>query len=125
MTSRILPPEEWPNLRGTEAETIWPALNPSRDRTQIVVVEQDGEIIGCHVLTLVLHAECLWIHPAHRGKAGVARRLWARVIRTAHCVFQARTIATAATSDDVRKLLTHVGAIDLPGTHHVIPLGDS
>lgn len=122
MRSRILPPVEWPRLAGTEAETIWPALNPAR--TRIVVVEQDGQIVGCHVLSLVLHAECLWIHPAHRGRTGVARRLWGAVLQTARCVFQAQTIATAATSDDVRRLLTHVGAIDLPGTHHVIPLGD-
>lgn len=122
--TRILPPEEWYRLAGTEAATIWPALPTLKDQTQIVVVEQDGQILGCHVLTLVLHAECLWIHPDHRGKAGVARRLWSRVLRTAACVFHARTIATAATSDEVRRLLQHVGAIELPGTHHVIPLGD-
>lgn len=122
MTSRILPPEEWERLDGTEAETIWPMLD--RAKTQIVVVEQDGEIVGCHVLLLVLHAECLWVHPAHRGKSSVARRLWAAVQQTARDTFRVRTIATAACSDEVRELLRHVGAVTLPGTHHVIPVGE-
>lgn len=117
MIARVLPVEEWPRLEGTEAETVWPHLDPAR--TTVVVVEHDGVIVGCHVLMNVLHAECLWIHPEHRGKAGVARRLWTTVQRTAKAL-GARTVITGACSDDIRALLAHVGAERLPADHYVL-----
>lgn len=119
MTSRILPQNEWPRLAGTEAESVWPYLDPSR--SWVVVVEDDGEIVGCHVLAYVLHAECLWVHPDHRGKASVARRLWATVRKIAQAV-GAPTLATAARNETVRELLEHIGAIHLDGEHYSIPL---
>lgn len=121
MTTRILPPEEWPRLRGTEAETVWPHLDPQR--AAIVVVEDEGVVIGCHVLMYVLHAECLWIHPDHRGKGGVARRLWAAVQRAARGA-GVRSLVTAACDDKVKRLLSHVGAIQLPGEHYSIAVGE-
>lgn len=107
MITRVLPPDEWPRLVGTEAETIWPNLDPMKSR--VIVVEDNGQIVGCHVLSWVLHAECLWTHPDHRGKAGVARRLWPAVKVNA-LEMGASVIATAANSDVVRELLAHVGA---------------
>ncbi len=117
MTARILPAEEWHKLAGTEAENIWPLLDKSQAR--IVVVEHEGEIVGCHILAWVLHAECLWIHPDHRGKSGVARRLWPAVKRTA-IDMGASVIATAANSDQVRELLAHVGAEQVPADTYVM-----
>lgn len=118
MKARILPTTEWPRLVGTEAETVWPHLDPAR--TSIVVVEHDGAIVGCHVLSWLLHAECLWIHPDHRGRSSVARRLWASVKQTARDVWHAHAIVTGACDDRVRALLQHVGAEPLPGEMYVI-----
>lgn len=120
MTARLLPPEEWARLQGTEAETVWPSLTPA---ARVVVVEQDGVIVGCHLLQPVLHAECLWIHPDYRGRSSVARRLWAAVKQTVREQFGVEWFATAAVSDEVRTLLAHVGAVPLVGDHYMVPVG--
>lgn len=119
MTTRILPPDEWPRLAGTEAERLWPLLNPRTAR--VVVVERQGEIVGCHVLMQMLHAECLWVHPEHRGKASVARRLWSGVQEVARgCGVHA--IVTHAVDDTVRGLLAHVGAEPIVGEAYMVPV---
>jgi len=118
--TRILPPDEWPKLTGTEAECVWPTLDPSR--TSIVVVERNGVIVGCHVLMWMLHAECLWIHPDARGRTSVPRRLWAGVQHVALSRWGVSALITAAIDDRVRRLLAHVGATRLPGEHYVVPL---
>lgn len=119
MTTRILPPEEWHKLDGSEAEPLYPLLNP--ETAQVVVVEDGDRIVGCHVLMWVLHAECLWIHPHHRGKSSVGRRLWDAVQRTARRA-GVHALMTAACDDTVRGLLAHVGAQQVPGEHFMVPL---
>lgn len=118
--TRVLPLDEWTRLAGTEAEAVWPHLDPRR--TSIVVVERAGVIVGCHILSWVLHAECLWIHTAHRGRSSVARRLWTAVKHVARDRWGVRSVVTSAVDDRVRGLLAHVGAHPLPGTAYVINL---
>jgi ribosomal protein S18 acetylase RimI-like enzyme len=119
MTSRILPPEEWSRLAGTEADAVWEQLPAS---ACVVAVEDDGVIVGCHVLVPVLHAECLWIHPEYRKRSSVARRLWSAVQREAIDRFGAFGFQTAAVDDHIRGLLSHVGAVPLPGDHYMVPV---
>ena len=120
MTTRILPPAEWTRLRTTEAAEVWPYFDPRH--TQVIVVEDDGgEIVGTWTLLTVVHAECLWIAPAYRSKASVARRLW-QALRGVARQARLETIATAAQTDEVRALLAHVGATKLPGDHYVMRL---
>jgi len=119
MISRLLPSDEWWKLAGTEADTVWRDLPAS---ACVVAVEDDGVIVGCHVLVPVLHAELLWIHPAYRKRSSVARRLWAAVKQTAIDRFGAVGFQTAAIDDEVRGLLSHVGAVPLPGDHYMVPL---
>lgn len=116
----MLPADEWPKLAGTEAEQVWPLLDPAK--TSIVVVERDGVIVGCHVLTWYLHAECLWIAPADRGLASVGRRLWMSVQRIAREHWGVSSVITGAVDDRVRGLLAHVGATQLPGDQYVVPV---
>jgi hypothetical protein len=118
MIARILPPEEWPRLVGTEAELVWPHLSPE---ARVVVVERDAAIIGCHVLIPYWHVECLWIAPALRGRGTVAGRLWAAVQRVAWDL-GIRVVLTAAVDDRVRTLLAHVGATPLPGEAYAVPV---
>jgi hypothetical protein len=115
-SARQLPPDEWPRLVGTEAERIRPHL-PSGSR--VLVVEDGPAIVGCWILMPVVHAECLWIAAAHRGKASVARRLWTVMQRTAQAM-GVPIVATAALTDDVRHLLEHVGATKVPGDHYAL-----
>lgn len=117
MTTRMLPPDEWHRLAGTEAESIWPHLDPNR--ADVLVVEDDGVIVGTWILMDVLHAECLWIAPAYRQKVSVARRLWTAMHRLARGM-GVPIVATAAVSDDVRHILDHAGAVKVPGDHYAV-----
>lgn len=119
MKTRVLPPEEWHRLEGTEIDHAWSTLPAS---ACVVVVEDEGRLVGCHVLLSVVHAECLWIHPDHRTKSSVARRLWAAVQTTVVEQFGATAFVTAAIDDRVRGLIAHVGGVPLPGEAYVITL---
>jgi hypothetical protein len=120
MTSRLLPPEEWEKLDGTELETVWPVLD--RARAQVVVVEDAaGQIIGCWAGFPLWHAEGVWTAPAHRGKAGVARLLLVGMagLAKAHGY---RSVVTASVDRTVDDLLTKHGAVPLGGRHYALPV---
>jgi len=114
VTSRTLHPDEYWKLTGTEMETIWPHLDPSRS---VVLVVEDGEqIVGCWALLAVAHLEGCWIHPAYRKRTSVARRLLASMWQAAREI-GARTVVTSACSADVRAMVAQLGGVELPGEH--------
>lgn len=115
--ARILPREEYDRLIGTEAEQVWPHL---KDTDVVVVVEDGGRIVACHVLMQMWHLECLWVAPDRR-KSMVGGRLWAKVQQTAKSMGLS-ALWTSAISDEVRDLLAHVGAEELPGRHYRVPM---
>jgi hypothetical protein len=119
MTSRMLPPDEWPRLAGTEAETLWPHLDPAN--AQVLVVEHEGQIVGTWTVMRMVHVECVWVHPAYRGTFGVVKRLL-RGMRAAARTWGARTVLTGAMTDQVRGLITSLHGVRLPGEHYVIPV---
>lgn len=119
MTTRILPREEYPRLAGTELEAVWPTLP---EGAAVLVVEEDGQIVGCWAAFLVAHVEGVWIAPEHRGRGGVARRLLVGMRRTLVETFGATGALTGAMTDDVRALLARLGATKLPGDHYALPL---
>lgn len=114
--SRVLPPSEWSKLVGTEAERLHPMLDAQKDR--VVVVERDGEVLACTVLMSVLHAECVWIHPEHRGHAGVKRQLYAGVERAAS-EQGARVVCVVATLPVMKRFFRWIGARLIEGEHFV------
>lgn len=118
--TRILPPDEWPRLAGTELETGWPVLDPAN--AQIVVVEDGDRIVGCWSVLRYVHVEGVWIHPDYRGRSRVAAYLL-RGMRQAARSWGARAVLTAALTDQVRSLIAHLGGVQLPGDHYVMPLG--
>lgn len=118
--TRLLPADEWHRLTETDFPQILPYLGP--EDISIVVVEHDGQVVGCWGVMPMIHLEGVWIHPAYRTKASVARRLvaatWAH-LRT----LAPRWVMTAATTDAVRTLLTrHLGAQHVPGDSYAIPM---
>lgn len=119
--TRVLPPAEWPRLVGTEAETLWPLLEPSRDR--VVVVEEDGRIIGCTALYYVLHADCVWIHAEHRRRAGVARTLW-RAVRHLARFLEERTLLVPVTLDVMRRFIEREHGVKIPADHYAVSLNE-
>lgn len=119
MTSRLLPPAEYGKLAGTELEGVAAHLPPL---AQVLVVEDGEQLAGCWLLFPQWHVEGLWIAPAHRKRAGVARRLWAAMQRQAQAI-GARTLMTGSCSAEVTALLEHVGAEKLPGDHYWMRVG--
>jgi N-acetylglutamate synthase-like GNAT family acetyltransferase len=121
MQTRLLPPDEWGKLDGTELETVYPYLD--RIRAHVIVVEDHGQIVGSWALFPLIHAEGIHIAPEHRGKTAVARRLLKAMRSTARAM-GAQCINTAATDDDVKRMLITMGATRLPGAHYTLSLGD-
>lgn len=116
MRARVLDRLEWPRLADTDAAVLVPFLTPA---ARVVVVEDEGVLIGCQVLQPVLHAEGLWVHPDHRSKAGVLRRLWREVRATVRDEFHVGWFATGCASDEVQHLLAILGAVKLPD-HYMV-----
>lgn len=118
MTTRELPPAEWPKLETTNAVDLWRHLNPARHR--VIVVEDHGEVVGSMLLMQVVHAECLWIAPAHRKTVPVGRRLLQALFTEAG----APTVLASAVSTEMVRILDKLGTV-LPGTHYVLPIKES
>lgn len=114
LVARVLPCEEWHRLARTELASV------ARDApgAEVVVVERDGAIVGCWALLLAWHVEGLWIAPADRGHASVARRLW-RAMRALVATREASHVFTVADSKAVLALLDRVGAKRVPGDSYV------
>jgi N-acetylglutamate synthase-like GNAT family acetyltransferase len=119
MTTRILPPDEWHRLANTEVEHVWPLLNP--EQSQILAIEQDGEIVGTLVMVTFVHAECLWIHPDHRKGFGVMRRLLDGMWDTAK-VLGARRLWSGSLSETTTHILHRLGGQEIPGRSFVFPV---
>ena len=117
---RVLDPCEWPRLAGTEAETVWPLLDPENARV-VVVENHEGRIVGTWTVMRLVHVECVWIAPEYRGSFGVAKRLL-RGMRAVASQWGAKAVMTAALTDQVRALITSLGGSKLPGEHFVMPV---
>lgn len=113
---RVLPHSEYRKLVGTELETLLPHL-PNAARV-LVIETPTGQVIGCWGLMPIYHAEGLWIHPAHRGRGRVALRLL-EGMRALCRSLGVQTVATASVSEQVDRLVRHLGAVELPGRHFV------
>lgn len=72
MTTRLLPPSEWPRLTGTLLDPAWRSFSYS---DKIMVVEDGEQIVACVSLTQQWHLDGLWIQPAYRHRVSVGRRL--------------------------------------------------
>jgi hypothetical protein len=120
MTTRILPSAEWARLAGTELEGLADHIAPGA--ATVLVVEDGGGLLACWSLVTILHAEGLWIHPAHRGRGGVARRLLAGM-RKLVTERGASGVVTASMHPVVTQLLEHAGAVPVPGTAYTLPMG--
>jgi N-acetylglutamate synthase-like GNAT family acetyltransferase len=114
VTTRVLPPAEWPRLAGTELETLWPHLD--REQARVIAVEDEGRIVGCWAVYPLVHVEGVWIAPEYRRRGSVARRLLCMMRRIAHGM-GAQAVQTASVDTTVTKLLQRLGAVDLNARH--------
>lgn len=108
MTSRVLAPHDWHRIPDdAELSSIVGLLRPGIDEVH-VVEDEDGRIVGCWSLIQSLHAEGVWIDDAHRGKAGVSRRLL-RFLQDRAKAHGATRIFTSASTDEIRSLAARIG----------------
>lgn len=119
MIARVLPFEEWPKLDDVGAETVWQLLDP--ERAQILVIEDEGQIVGTLTLMSVLHAECLWIKPSHRNGYGVIKRLMDGLWAGAR-VQGAKAVWAGSVSDTMTNILHRIGGSKVPGESFVFPV---
>lgn len=114
MTSRLLPVEEWPRLRGTLLDPAWQDFAPT-DR--VLVVEDGGEIVGCVALFQRWHLEGAWIHPDCRGRVGIGRRIWSGVKALVQAIGCPEVVSMAVTPES-RRPIEKLGAARLMDCAH-------
>lgn len=120
MTHRLLPPDEWPRLADTpQLGPVWAQLPVAS--ASVLVVEDGDRIVGTWAFLHVLHAEGVYVDPAHRGRGAVARHLW-RGMREIARLTGAAAVWTGANTDDVAALLLAHGATKFPVDSYVLPL---
>jgi Acetyltransferase (GNAT) family len=118
LTTRLLPPDEWHRLIGTELEPVVACLAVDAP-AHVLVIERDGCIVGCWLLMATWHVEGLWVAPAHRKRGRVGQRLLDGM-RTLVRKLGSRAVVTASLSSDVTTLLRKIGATELLGTHFLM-----
>jgi hypothetical protein len=119
MTVRVLPRADWPGtLVGTELEYAWPYLPPG---SIVLVGEDEDGLAWCWAVVPYTHLEGAWIRPDLRGTT-TAGRAW-REMRGMLQQLNIDRVLTAALTDDVRRLVAHLGGRPLPGDHYVVPIG--
>lgn len=110
--SRVLPQDEWPRLDETLLQSIWRMLDPRY--AEVIVIEQNGAIVGSVALLTTVHAECL----SSNGTTSVGRALWS-ALRDRARAGGARAVWGAAMDERMRRLLRH-HAEPIPGEHFLV-----
>ena len=129
LTARMLPKDEWDKLQGTELGQVY--LHLACEQARVIVVEDDGVIVGCWAVVRYTHAEGVWTDPSHRRKGAVARMLLRELGKavtdlTAESGGGSRAVFTGAETPEVAQLLSrHLGAVELPWQHFVFAAGGS
>ena len=122
MTTRILPPNEYPKLIGTELGILVESDRMPAN-TEVLVVEDGEKIVGCWSLMMFSHCEGIWIHPDYRLKPSVTRRLWTGMQDLARMHGVTR-ILTGCLQRNIQRLLERAGAVQIPGLTYAIPVGE-
>lgn len=122
MTTRTLPCEEWPKLAESGMLEALRFMRP--EDAQVIVVEDGGRIVGAWSVLRVTHLEGVWIAPAYRKGASVAKRLLTSTLHAAR-QWASPWAFTGAQTPEVAALLTdHLGAVRVPMETYVVPLGE-
>ena len=119
MMVRPLPVGEWDRLAHTDLGQSLAFVLP--EKTEILVVEEGDEIIGCWAVLAIPHAEGLWIHPRYRGKTSVARKLWTAMQATIARMGFTR-VQTGACDPLIAALLERHGATKLAMDSYILPV---
>jgi len=117
LVTRVLPPEEWPEkLAGT---SLAQAIYDPDNAFVIVVEDSEGQVVACWSAVNTVHVEGLWIHETWRQRVAVARALLQAMFEELRSLSVTQVITNADTPE-IERMLTTIGAIQLPGTSWVI-----
>ena len=121
-TTRALPPDEWCKLEGMLLETVWPSFDPEADI--VLVVEEDGVIVGCTSFLPRWHMEGTWMHPSHRNTVKVGRPLLSAMYTMAQQL-KAKELIMVSVDPDVSAMCQRLGSSSMlmHGDHYSIGLG--
>ena len=118
MITRLLPAAEWDRLEITGSAGM--DLDPAH--SVVIVVEDEGEIVGVWAVMEQIHVEGLWIAPTHQKRASVFRRLLGEMRVVVSGFFGRHVALTAALDDGVAAMVQAYGGVKLPGEHYVFPV---
>jgi hypothetical protein len=122
MTHRILPPAEWPRLKGTPlGDELAKLAIPAQGLTIFVVEDEAGQIVAHWSAFVALHGEQVWVRKDHRKKAAPIKHLLAAQAEFAATLGASHYITHSA-SDEVTRLLQTLGAARLPGEPYSVPV---
>lgn len=121
MTTRLLPPEDWSRLDGTESAEMLQFCDPVA--TRVIVVEDGSEIVGAWVLSQHMHVDGLWIAPDYRKQPSVARPLMRAMQRLSRRLGALVVVATVR-DDRTKVMAERLGGRPLQGTTYLIPVRD-
>jgi hypothetical protein len=122
LTTRVLPPDDWPRLADTDLRDVWALLSPSS--AQVLVVEDEaGAIVGHCVIATWIHAEGFGVREDHRNRGDVWRRLLHAIGETSREVGNGGVIAGAA-SAEMAGYLARLGGIPLPASFFTVPMNE-
>jgi N-acetylglutamate synthase-like GNAT family acetyltransferase len=119
-TTRVLSDEEWRRFEGTDMAPALAGFEP--EQTRIIVVEDEGKIVGRWVVTRWVHVECVKIEPNAMNRGNIALRL-VRAMHHEARQLGAKAVITGAPDETVRDLLARLGAVPMPCDEYILPLG--
>jgi hypothetical protein len=93
-------------------------LDPENSR--VLVVEDEGQIVGTWVGMRVVHMECLWVKPSHRGLFGVTKRLL-KGMRDIAASWGTNKVITGSASEHVTDLIRRFGGVPMPCESFILP----
>jgi hypothetical protein len=113
VTTRLLPPEQWDRLLGTDLEPLLPVFHVKRDHVDILVAEDDGQIVG-HVALLS------WIHVEGLASTSPSALLKLSQAVTEYCEAMGITgVYSNALSPETERILTWKRGAKIPGTPYI------
>ena len=118
MEARLLPASEWPRLDGTQLGDVWHVL-PSD--AKVVVVEDNGVIVGTCTLLPAIHAEGLGVAESYQ-KHGAVLRLLLRTVAETVAETGRKSMICGAQTDEMAEYLTRWGGIPAPARLFAMPL---
>ncbi len=120
MKVRYLPANEWVKIQKPQIPPLFPYVNPS-DVAVIVVENDDGEVIACVSALKITHFESLWIHPDHRGNAGVGRALLRKAFGIASA-WGSKWVFGDIESEQMKGFVERLGGIEIPAKFYAVSL---